>query len=346
MMNELYVLAIVVPCFNVERYIETFLNSVLDQTCGRFVCYLIDDGSTDNTLTILKRYAGKDNRFKVFSQKNKGVSAARNEGLKNALRNPQVSYVCFVDSDDKLDIEYVKWHVQFHEEQDIDFSFCNVRTITKVGLSQPRNGWKQLGSQRVQGDDIIGAYLGCGKWKKYGRYFFLNNKVFSRKMVENERFNELISYGEDVDFMMKILKKSNSAYYINEHLFFYRKRKSSLSQSKSRLWNLDIQRMLLFWTEWGQIKSLRETIANLALQYSFAAMIYGSYMKPKSIFDSGYEMMTLMRQNGMYYHLPNIAKISVLCCIAMPKSIMRMCALSFCQFVKFFALFRKRNWFE
>ncbi len=89
-------ISIIVPVYNVEKYLEDCLNSLLSQSYRKFEIICINDGSTDNSLNILKRYEKQDARIIVIIQENQGLSEARNTGLKNA----RGEYVCFVDSDD------------------------------------------------------------------------------------------------------------------------------------------------------------------------------------------------------------------------------------------------------
>lgn len=90
--------SVVVPVYNVEKYLSDCLDSILKQTLADFELILIDDGSTDSSLAIMKRYALSDIRVRIVSQANKGVSTARNHGLSLA----QGDYVLFVDSDDTI----------------------------------------------------------------------------------------------------------------------------------------------------------------------------------------------------------------------------------------------------
>lgn len=92
-------LTVIVAVFNCEKYIEVCLESLKQQQVKKgveFIC--INDGSTDSSLEILESYASKDNRFKIFSKKNGGISSARNFGLDKCLGK----YICFVDGDDKV----------------------------------------------------------------------------------------------------------------------------------------------------------------------------------------------------------------------------------------------------
>jgi glycosyltransferase involved in cell wall biosynthesis len=89
-------ISIIIPVYNAENYLEECLLSISQQTFGDFEILAINDGSTDRSLEILKKYQAKEPRLQVISQENKGVSAARNLGLDNA----KGEYIAFVDADD------------------------------------------------------------------------------------------------------------------------------------------------------------------------------------------------------------------------------------------------------
>lgn len=92
------ILSVIIPVYNVSFYLEECLSSVVHQSLQDIEIICINDGSTDNSLEILKKWGKKDNRIVILNQENKGVSAARNEGLKIAKGN----YITFVDADDMV----------------------------------------------------------------------------------------------------------------------------------------------------------------------------------------------------------------------------------------------------
>lgn len=95
--NEL--ISVVVPIYNVEKYLRQCLDSIQNQTYQNFECLLINDGSPDNSADICREYVEKDSRFKYFEKENGGLSDARNYGI----RQSKGSYLTFVDSDDWLE---------------------------------------------------------------------------------------------------------------------------------------------------------------------------------------------------------------------------------------------------
>lgn len=96
--------SIVIPVYNVEKYLEKCLDSVINQTYDNFEVIIVNDGSTDNSESIINKYLKKDKRFKLFNKENGGLSEARNYGLKYVTGD----YVIFLDSDDYLETELLE----------------------------------------------------------------------------------------------------------------------------------------------------------------------------------------------------------------------------------------------
>lgn len=103
-MNKSPQISVIVPVYNLEKYLPQCIESILFQTLDDFELILVDDGSLDHSGDICKEYAAKDNRVKVFRQKNLGVSTARNKGLEKA----RGKYIVFVDADDYVRPNYLQ----------------------------------------------------------------------------------------------------------------------------------------------------------------------------------------------------------------------------------------------
>lgn len=112
--NEL--ISIVVPIYNVEKYLRQCLDSILDQTYEHFECLLINDGSTDSSQQIAEEYL-MDSRFKLINQSNKGLSEARNTGISHIRE--ESTFVAFVDSDDYIYPDFLETLIE-HIEDDVD----------------------------------------------------------------------------------------------------------------------------------------------------------------------------------------------------------------------------------
>ena len=107
-LNETLKISIIIPVYNVEKYLHQCLNSVINQTYKNLEIICINDGSKDNSLIILNEYLQKDNRIVIVNQKNSGVSSARNKGIRLSTGD----FISFIDSDDYLDLNVYEKCVQ------------------------------------------------------------------------------------------------------------------------------------------------------------------------------------------------------------------------------------------
>lgn len=214
-----FLISIIIPVYNAEKYLKECLASVLSQTYSNLEVICVNDGSKDNSLSILEEYAIKDNRIRVFSKENegKGAAGARNLGLSKATGE----YVMFLDSDDFFEPDLVETLVSAVEEYDADLVSC--------------------GADRY--DDSLGKIVGEYKhielkdapekqpfsWKDCpGRIFQIGdliawNKLYQRKMlVENDLWFEPIPISDDqyIPALAMVLSKRNIT--IDRPLIHYR----------------------------------------------------------------------------------------------------------------------------
>lgn len=139
-MNNIPLVSIIVPVYNIEKYISKCIKSVLSQTFKDWELILVDDGSTDNSGKICDEYALKDNRIKVIHKENEGVTATRDKGVKEA----QGEFLFFIDGDDYITDNALELLINKQKENDADLvrgSICNInenRIITKENIN-PQN---------------------------------------------------------------------------------------------------------------------------------------------------------------------------------------------------------------
>ena len=120
-------ISVIVPIYNVEKYINRCIDSIIEQTYTNLEIILVDDGSTDNSGSICDEYAKKDNRIKVIHKENGGVSSARNVGLDTAIGQ----YITFVDSDDYIEKKYCEILLKTLKKQKADCVACGYNRIYK-----------------------------------------------------------------------------------------------------------------------------------------------------------------------------------------------------------------------
>ena len=125
-------ISVIVPVYNVEKYIKKCLDSIIYQTYKNIEIILVDDGSTDNSGIICDVYKERDKRIKVIHKKNNGVSAARNTGIENA----NGKWISFVDSDDWIDKNYFEILISKIYNNDIDCILCCYNRVVKNNVEK------------------------------------------------------------------------------------------------------------------------------------------------------------------------------------------------------------------
>ena len=184
-------ISIIVPVYNSEKYLSRCIDSILNQTMKDFELILINDGSTDNSLSILKNYELKDSRIRVIDQKNVGVSKTRNKGIKLANGD----YITFIDNDDTIKSDYLEKFLSFIGDYDM-----------VIG-----------GYQRVDSNgNIISEFrLKDSLWAKY-TFITPWARIYKKKFLIDNNIKFLTSpIGEDVYFNLNIYNKTDSIKIVN-----------------------------------------------------------------------------------------------------------------------------------
>ena len=123
------IITIIIPVYNSEKYLEKTIKSILEQTYNNYELILIDNGSTDNSAEICKKYQEKDERVKFYIQSKKGVSNARNRGIEKATGE----FICFVDSDDYIEKDmlnsYMDIYIKYKPDLIVSGFFSEVEDI-------------------------------------------------------------------------------------------------------------------------------------------------------------------------------------------------------------------------
>jgi len=209
-MNEK--VAVIIPVYNSSSFLDECIKSIISQTYKNIEIILINDGSTDNSLEIIKKYATEDNRIRYYSIKNSGVSTARNTGLKMCTS----SKVIFVDSDDMIVPNLVEQLVR--NSQNVDFVMCGYEVYDmkkeiyhKYSCPMFSGSIKEFCNQLI--DYIIPPYL-------LGPCF----KLFDINIIKkwDVIFPTDISYGEDAEFVLTYLEHVKNVRCFNDIGYVYR----------------------------------------------------------------------------------------------------------------------------
>lgn len=207
--------SVLIPAYNAEKTINRCLDSILAQTYCGIEVIIVNDGSTDNTLSICLNYAEKDKRIIVYNQTNQGVSAARNTGLRNASGD----YILYVDSDDWIEPNMIRRMVDLIEDADI--VFCGNDHAETPGQAECIDNVKiEYWNQQQQMLEFMKHKRMTG---------MLWNKLIRHSITDGYWFNEKTGYGEDAEFLWKILKKSHKMVVTNEILYHHVMEQSSIS---------------------------------------------------------------------------------------------------------------------
>ena len=203
--------SMIVPVYQVEKYIVQCIESVLNQTFQDFELILVDDGSKDQSGRICDSYAAKDDRVVVIHTENKGAAAARNTGLDHASGR----YIMFLDGDDYLAENMIARLYEVIEHSEYDVVVCDFLNLLP---DEKDNFIVQLQEKTVSGREVL-EYLKNGK--NYGVWTIVWNKIYKRKVVENLRF-PAGKYFEDEFFSDQLYLNSDQIHVISDVLCYHR----------------------------------------------------------------------------------------------------------------------------
>ena len=230
--------AIVLPVYNTAKYLEECLDSIIAQTYRNFVIFAVDDGSTDDSLEILRKYQQRDSRIKLITQDNQGVSAARNAALRAiSLEKDKPKYVLFFDSDDKVDSRCLEICNDEITNTNLDcLIFCWEKFTTKKHIP-PQAINTDFVEMYLNQEQLTAHYFHLNEWSRStkSQVYALYNKCLPYHIIENVFFDTKLAIAEDQDFFIKLLPKIKSAKIVLKSLYFYRLRQSSLTHSSKEL---------------------------------------------------------------------------------------------------------------
>lgn len=232
-------ISIIIPVYNVGKYLDKNIESLLNQTYTNFEAVYVDDGSTDDSLSIIKKYASKDKRIKIIHTDNHGVSHARNTGLDAAIGD----YVTFVDGDDYVDNDYLEYLISLINKDKSAIAISLSHHLDD-DMTQPKRITYELrkSSEIIRDIHLNRIHMGAA------------NKIYSRNLMEKNkiRFNETIWYAEGMHFNIQCLSSTNMVAVGNKKIYHYitnpnsATRKSfNIKNEKCALESLKLQRRIL-----------------------------------------------------------------------------------------------------
>ena len=211
-------ISIIIPICNASKYLHECLKSIIAQTFQNIEIICINDGSTDDSLEILKEFQNKDTRIIIINQQNQGVSAARNAGLEIVTGK----YIGFVDSDDTISTDYFQQLMNAVESSNAQMVFTNA--FTDDGLEK---------NKLYQQEEIIRNLL--PDYLRKDLYNSVCNKMYLNALIQKYqiRFPLGKKLGEDAVFNLKVLEYTTSLYYLDYAGYHYREATGSATRNVS-----------------------------------------------------------------------------------------------------------------
>lgn len=280
---------IIIPCYNVQEYIFSTIQSVINQTYRDLEIILVNDGSTDKTIDILNEYKNQDERIKLIDKSNGGVSSARNMGIKNATGE----YLFFLDGDDVVAPElFQKIYNIITYDKNIDFISFGYK-IEENGNTKSIFSHKKLDKKNFKDNQLLLLFL-----QKKLRQSMCSFVVKRDIVMDNEiLFDENTTNGEDQEFQIKCMYHSEFSYYLADVLFTYLQRDdSAISKFTIKyLTLLDVFERLL---EYVDKDNNKEVFENLKI---YALFIY-FYLFKKAVKSNDNNLIELVIMRFKYFN--------------------------------------------
>ena len=210
-------ISVIIPFYNGEKYIEQCLNSIINQTYRNIKIYCIDDGSTDKSKDVIKKYVQIDKRICYIYKQNGGVSSARNLGINTA----KSKWITFVDVDDKLPKDALENYIS-KDMNKFDIIIGKINIINNKNITISRNFYEKT-HEIINKNEIYESIFYNKEFSKYTYIEMPFSKLYNLDFIKknNIEFTLGIKYGEDVIFNIKAVCKANNIKFVNNIVYDY-----------------------------------------------------------------------------------------------------------------------------
>lgn len=225
-------ITIIINVYNGEKYLKKCLDSIINQTYKNLEILIINDGSTDRTLEICKSY--KDERIKIITTKNQGLSLSRNTGIDNA----KGKYLYFIDADDFIELDTIEFLFNLNQKYNCTISTCKAMDIYDYNFKKEKRTEKV---DIVTSKDFLKDVLLC-KNKAVCTW----NKLMKKELFDNLRFEDRII--NDMAFTYKLIMKTDKIVCSNQIKYYYLKHSESICGKKASverlidIYDVDVER--------------------------------------------------------------------------------------------------------
>lgn len=217
-------LTVIVPCYNVEKYVDKCIASIVDQTYSNLEILLIDDGSADNTGTICDTWQERDSRIRVIHKQNEGLPYARKTGMEHTT----AEYVTFLDSDDWIDLNMYSDLMAALLSTDSDIAQCGVCEVYEDERIVHRNS-----EHKTRDFEVVGRVEGVllisddKKWRSW-----MGNKIYRKHLFEGIEFPKARRFAEDF-ISHDLFHKAKQSVYLHREYYFYLQRSGSITKVRN-----------------------------------------------------------------------------------------------------------------
>ncbi len=272
--------SIIVPIYNVEKYLRKCIDSLINQTMKDVEIILVNDGSPDNSRSICEEYAEADNRIKVINKKNGGLSSARNAGLKEAKSD----YILFVDSDDWINIHMVEILFEEMKKNNAEIVQCRYENVIDEYIDEGIHG--NITSKTISNID---ALRNLYKNDSYLETVVTWNKLYKKSLFDGIQFPEG-KLNEDEFTTHKLLYKSKKVVLVDKKLYYYRKTPDSITNSKVTIRRLDkleaVKERMNFFENTGNRELYEKTLVR------YGDLLRGSFLMCKYLIDNNEQILS------------------------------------------------------
>ncbi|RKL66427.1 hypothetical protein CR203_16175 [Salipaludibacillus neizhouensis] len=217
--------SIIVPIYNVEKYLEECIDSILAQSLRDIEVILVDDGSTDRSRDIVDEYALKDKRIKVVHQINSGVSYSRNKGVEMAAGE----YIGFVDPDDWISLNCYQIMFTKAVESSADVLICGFTEIYEKTGRRVNILYPFLKEEYLTKEEVLNIiFMGLIKGQLHA---FTWNKLYKKDLLINNKITSPLDMPlmQDIVYNLKVFSCAQNTFYVNKPLYIYRRHSNSNS---------------------------------------------------------------------------------------------------------------------
>lgn len=225
-------ISIVVPVYNVEKYLTRCIESICKQSYKFIEIILVDDGSSDSSGELCDKYKKQDNRITVIHKSNGGLSDARNAGIDVA----KGEYISFIDSDDYIDPYMIEKLYESIKRTDSDISICNFKYVNEDGIEINNKGKYFNENKVIFGSENIEKNL---IFNNSVHWVVAWNKLYRRRIFDDLRYKTGIIH-EDEFIVHYIYGKAKKVVCITDELYFYVQRNNSITKSEISIKSYDI----------------------------------------------------------------------------------------------------------